>query len=318
MNLKPLSFSKLKTVPLSKRQKDADGEDFGAPYRAGGSFSDFLCSLPGLGATRDLIELRDAILSAHRKKKAIILGCGGHVMDSGLSPLLVRLIEQRLISGLVLTGAAMLQDVEIALSGHTLRSYDRELDGNGYQVTDETGRLINEAINFGAIENWGIGQSVGEKLLDADPAHLDHSVLATASRFNIPVTVHPALGVDAFNLHPAAHGESLGSAGFLDFRLLAAMMAGASEGVIINVASSVLLPRLFMQARDAALNLGHTIDKLTTVVIDPSASATAIAEVVGRLSQNGGRGIWLPGPDEILLPLLFAAVTDASGNGNGG
>jgi hypothetical protein len=314
MNLKPLSFSKLKTVPLAKRQKDADGEDFGAPYRAAGSFADFLCSLPGLGATRDLIELRDAILTAHRKKKSIILGCGGHVMDSGLSPLLVRLIEQRLISGLVLTGAAMLQDVEIALSGHTLRSYDRDMAGNSYMVTHETGRLINEAINFGAIENWGIGQSVGEKLLDAEPDHLDQSVLATASRFGIPVTVHPAIGVDAFNLHPAAHGESLGAAGFIEFRLLAAMMAEASEGVIINVASSVLLPRLFMQAMDAAINLGYPVEKLTAVVIDQTSRVTGIADVVGRLSQNGGRGIWLPGPDEILLPLLFAAVIDVLGN----
>jgi len=314
MSLKPLSFSKLKTVPLAKRQTDADGEDFGAPYRASGSFADFLCSLPGLGATRDLVELRDAILTAHRKKKSIILGCGGHVMDSGLSPLLVRLLEQRLISGLVLTGAAMLQDVEIALSGHTLRTSDDDMTDNGHLITEETGRLINEAINFGAIENWGIGKSVGEKLVDAEPAHLDQSILATASRFNIPVTVHPAIGVDAFNLHPASHGESLGATGFLEFRLLAAMMAQASEGVIINVASSVVLPRVFMQATDAALNLGHKVEKLTAVVIDPTASASAIGDVIGRLSQNGGRGIWLPGPDEILLPLLFAAVIDAIGN----
>lgn len=317
MILKPLSFSKLKTVPLAKRQTDADGEDFGAPYRADGSFSDFLCSLPGLGATRDLIDLRDAILTAHRKKKSIILGCGGHVMDSGLSPLLVRLIEQRLISGLVLTGAAMLQDVEIALSGHTVCTHHHDKTGKGYLITDETGRLINEAINFGAIENWGIGQSVGEKLLDAEPAHLDQSVLATAARFNVPVTVHPAIGVDAFNLHPTAHGESLGATGFMEFRLLAAMMAEASEGVIINVASSVVLPRLFMQAADAAVNLGHTVEKLTAVVIDPAASASAITNVVDRLSQNGGRGIWLPGPDEILLPLLFAAVADALGDSVG-
>ncbi len=313
MKLKPLSFSKLKTVPLAKRKKDADGEDFGASYRSGGSFSDFLCSLPGLGATRDLIELRDNILTARRKKNAIILGCGGHVMDSGLSPLLVRLIEQRVITGIVLTGAALLQDVEIALSGHTLRTYDRDPGENGCRVTDETGRLINEAINFGALENWGIGKSVGEKLLDANPDHLDHSVLATASRFGIPATVHPAIGADAFNLHPSAHGESLGAAGFLEFRLLAAMMAEASGGVVINVASSMLLPRLFMQATDAALNLGKTVEKLTTVVIDPSASASALADILGRLSQNGGRGVWLPGPDEILLPLLFASVMDALG-----
>jgi len=314
MSLKPLSFSKLKTIPLAKRKINAEDEDFGAPYRPNGSFSDFLCSLPGISTAHDLMELRDTIVSAHRREKSIILGCGGHVMDVGLSPLIVRLLEQRIISGLVLTGAALLQDVEIALSGHTLRSYDRDVVDGAYRVTEETGRLINEAINFGAIEGWGIGKSVGEKLIDEEPEHLDRSVLATASRYDIPVCALPAIGADAFNLHPAAHGESLGAAGFIDFRLLAAMMAEASGGIVLNVASSVVLPRVFMQAVDAARNVGKKIEKLTCVLIDPSASATAVADIAGRLAQPGGRGIWLPGPDELLLPLLFAAVQDALGD----
>ncbi len=315
MSLKPLSFSKLKTVPLARRRTGADDADFGAPYQSNGSFSDFLCSLPGIGAAHDLMELRDAIVSAHRHKKSIILGCGGHVMDAGLNPLIVRLLEQRIISGLVLTGDALLQDVEIALSGHTLRSYDRDIVDGAYRVTKETGRLINEAVNFGAIEGWGIGKSVGEKLIDAEPGHLDHSVLATASRYDIPVSVHPAIGADAFNLHPSAHGESLGAAGFIDFRLLAAMMAEASGGVILNIASSVILPRVFVQAVDAARNLGKKIGKLTCVIIDPSASTTAVANMTGRLARPGGHSIWLPGPDELLLPLLFAAVQDVLGDG---
>jgi len=314
MSIEPLAFNKLKTVPLAKRKTDADDADFGSPYLANSNFSDFLCSLPGLGAAHNLIELRDAIASAHRRKKSIILGCGGHVMDAGLSPLIVRLLQQRIISGLVLTGASMLQDVEIALSGHTLRSYDRDAVDGGYRVTEETGCLINEAINFGATEGWGIGKGVGEKLVDAEPEHLDRSVLATASRYDTPVCVLPAIGVDAFNLHPATHGESLGAAGFIDFRLLAAMMSEASGGIILNVASSVILPRVFMQAVDAARNLGKKIENLTCAVIDPSASITAMADVTERLSQPGGRALWLPGPDELILPLLFAAVQDALGD----
>ncbi len=314
MSLKPLSFSQLKTVPLARRKADADGEDFGAPYRPGGSFSDFLCSLPGLGSARALLELRDAIVSARRREKGIILGCGGHVMASGLNPLLVRLLEQRVVSGLVLSGAALIQDVEIALSGRTIRYRDKDMINGLYCVTEETGKLINDAISFGAIEGWGIGMSVGEKLMDAEPAHLDHSILATANRYDIPVTVHPAIGADTFNLHPATHGESLGAAGFLDFRLLAAMMAGASGGIILNASSTVLLPRVFLQAVEAARNLGKKVEKLTCVMTGPSASANAVADVVDCLSQPGGRGIWLPGPDELLLPLLFAAVLDALGD----
>ncbi len=75
-----------------------------------------------------------------------------------------------------------------------------------------------------------------------------------------------------------------------------------------------ILPRLFLQAVDAARNLGKRIDGLTTAVIDPAASSSSVADVVGRLSQPGSRGFWLSGPDGILLPLLFGAVLDSLGS----
>jgi len=313
MNLKPLPLNRLKTTPLARRRTDAEDADFGSPFRAGGSFEDFLCSLPGIGAARDLVELRDAVIAAHRRGKGVLLGCGGHVMDAGLSPLIVRMMEQRVITGVAMTGAALLQDVEIALSGHTLASYDRDADG-GYRATAETTGLINEAINFGAIEGWGIGRSVGEKLVDEEPEHLDRSIVATAARHDIPLTVHPAIGADAFNLHPATHGESLGAAGLMDFRLLASMLTATSGGVVLNVASGIILPRVLIQAADAARNLGKKVENLTCAIVDPAASATAVANVADRLSQPDGRGLWLPAPDELALPLLFAAVQDALGD----
>jgi len=314
MTIKPLSFSSLKTVPLAKRKVDSDGQDFGAPFKPGGRFGDFLCSLPNLGCAGDLFRLRDAIISAHRHKHMVILACGGHVFDSGLGPMICRLIEQKIITGLALTGAALQQDVEIALSGRTVSARDRELNQGMFCMTEETGALINEAINFAAEENMGIGQSVGKKLQDEELEHLDHSVVATAYRYGVPVTVHPAIGADAFDLHPGVHGESLGAAGMIDFRLLAGMMAAASHGVVLNIASSVIMPRVLLQAVDAARNLGKSIENITSAVIDPAASASAIADVVARLSQPDGQGYWLCGPDEILVPLLFAAVLESIGD----
>lgn len=313
MTIKPLSFSSLRTVPIGKRKVDSDGQDFGAPFRAGGSFSDFLCSLPNLGCAADLFRVRDAIVKARRHKHLVILACGGHVFDSGLGPMICRLIEQKIIGGMAMTGAALLQDVEIALTGRTVAARERELNQGRFCMTEETGSLINEAINLGAMENWGIGQSVGKKLQDEELGHLDHSVLATASRYGIPVSVLPAIGADAFNLHPSVHGESLGAAGMRDFRLLAGMMAEASHGVVLNVASSVILPRVLLQATDAARNLGKKIEGVTSAVIDPAASVSAIADVVARLSQPDGEGYWLCGPDEVLLPLLFASVIESIG-----
>jgi hypothetical protein len=314
MSTRPLTFSSLRTVPISERKGDSDEHDFGAPYRSGGSLADFLCSLPNLGSSASLFLLRDAIVSAHRSGRKVIIGCGGHVMDSGLSPLLARLIEQKIITGVALTGEALLQDVEIAMVGQTLRYRDQDLRDGRLCTTEETGRLINDAVNLGCVENWGFGKSVGTKLMDAEIEHLEHSVVATACRYGVPVTVHPTIGADAFTLHPQAHGESLGAAAMYDFRLLAGMMAEASGGVLINIASSVVMPRLFLQAVDAARNLGKSVENLTTAVIDPSASSSSVADIVGRLSQPGGVGYWLSGPDELLVPLLFASVLDVLGD----
>jgi len=314
MTIKPLSLAKLKTVPLAKRKIDADSKDFGAPFQPGSGFDSFLCSLPNLGCAADLFRLRDAIVQAFRNKHAVILACGGHVLDSGLGPLICRLIEQKIISGLALTGAALEQDVEIAISGQTVTSRERELSSGSYCITEETGCFINDAVNFGVLENWGIGKSVGKRLLDSELEHLDHSIIATAFRYGIPVSVHPAIGADAFCFHPASHGESLGAAGIIDFRLLAAMMAASSHGVVINVASSVVMPRVLLQAVDAARNVGKQIESVTTAVIDPAASSTAIADVVTRLSLPDGAGFWLSGSDEILVPLLFASVLEALGD----
>jgi len=314
MSIKPLSLSKLKTVPLSRRKVDSDNKDFGAPYRAGSGFDNFLCSLPNLGCAGDLFHVRDAIVSAYRHKHAIILVCGGHVLDSGLGPLICRLIEQKLISGIALTGEALEQDVEIAIAGNTIISRQQESGDGRYCFTDETGTLINDAINFGALENMGIGLSVGKRLLESELEHLDHSVVATACRYGIPLSVHPAMGSDAFCIHPASHGEALGAASMCDFRLLAGMMAACSEGVLINIASTVVMPRILLQAVDAARNVGKNIECLTTAVIDAAASTSAMTNVVNRLSHPGGQGYWLSGPDEILLPLLFASIVEALGD----
>jgi len=213
-----------------------------------------------------------------------------------------------------LTGAALEQDVEIAISGRTVTSRERELSEGLYCITEETGCLINDAINHGALENQGVGYSVGKRLHESEFEHLDHSILATAFHYGVPVSVHPSIGADAFCFHPAARGESLGVSSTIDFRLLAGMMAVSSHGVVINIASSVVMPRVLLQAVDAARNVGKKIEAVTTAVIDPAASSAAITDVVTRLSLPNGAGYWLSGPDEVLVPLLFAAVLEALGD----
>ncbi|MFQ5355743.1 MAG: hypothetical protein ACE5DY_04500 [Mariprofundaceae bacterium] len=312
MPVKPLSFGKLIPTSLLDRNIEVDGEDFGSSYRAGESFADFLCSLPGLGVSARLLLARDAIVSAHRHEQRLILGCGAAAITSGLNPVIIHLLEAQLVGGLVLTGEACAKDVEIALSGSSFCHREDDIPESLSQGTAEAGQLINEALAFGAGEGWGIGKAVGRKLLDSEYQHLDHSLLAIACHYGIPATVLPVIGGDSFNLHPLAHGESLGATGHTDFRVLTTMVAGANRGVLINVASS-LIPKLFLQSVDAARNLGNPVEKLTFVEINPAPASPLAEDTFRCLAKPDGQSLILPGPSEILLPLLFASVLDAIG-----
>jgi len=314
MTIKALSFDKLGTVPIENRDIESDGDDFGSPYHAGDSFADFLYSLPGLGVSANLLQARDRIVSSHRAGHRLVLGCGASIMSGGLNPTIISLLEHRLVTALVLTGEACVKDVEIALSGSTIRGNEESLRDGCCYCTEDTGRLINEALAFGAGEGWGMGKAVGTKILDEECPNLDRSILATANNYGIPVTVHPAIGADAFNIHPMAHGESLGACGVSDFRLLAAILAETRHGVIVNTVSS-LIPRLILKAADAARNLGHPIEKLDFISLESSARALVDRHQIQQLVQPDGKLIILPGPSEILLPMLFAAVLDTLGKG---
>ncbi len=312
MSIRPLSFRNLQPTSLQARQISASEEDFATLCPANSSFAGFIGSLPGTGAARRLIMARDAMANALRQKRGIIVACGGRVISTGLGPLLIRAMEQRRISALALTGDALLQDVEVALSGHTvLRQPGR--DAGAFGVSEEAGELINHAIHMGARENIGIGEATASALLDADAEYCQYSLVASAGRLGMPVTVHPAIGMDAFAIHPKSHGESLGATGMRDFQILAALLGRSNPGVVINVASSMLLPRVLVQALDVARQLARAPEQLTAIMIAQRGDRQVADEILERLTVDGGTGLLLPEAEELLLPLLFAALQDVLG-----
>ncbi len=304
MTVEPLDFRNLPVVAMAQQQVRCDESDFAGVHRQGASFADFLCTLPNLGAAAELMHTRDALIQAHRSGAGVLFSCGGGALVDGLSPMLAQWISRKLFSALALTGSALVKDVEVALSGTVYV-------GNGNQgVTEESCRLINEAIHWAAEESIGIGASVGQKLLDCEAPHREHSLLACAAQYGIPLTVHPAIGADAFHRHPALRGESLGAAGLRDFRLLAALVSQCDHGVILNVASSVVMPSLLSEAATAVRSSGRALDGITTIMLDGSAVNAVAQEGIDRLVAGNGNSYWMRGAVEILLPLLMASVVE--------
>ena len=58
----------------------------------------------------------------------MIVGIGAHVIKVGLSPILVNLMEQGIVTAVAMNGAGIIHDFELALMGHTSEEVDAEID----------------------------------------------------------------------------------------------------------------------------------------------------------------------------------------------
>jgi hypothetical protein len=308
--LEPLSLSGVSTYSLKGRRSKVNRQDFGRAWQSGGSFSDFLERLPNILAAVDLRQVAAAWVEARRREHPVILGFGAHALKVGLSPLLIYLMRRRLLNAVALNGAGIIHDAEIAMVGQTSEEVDAVLDAGQFGMAEETASFLNQAIQWGAKQNLGLGEAVGRRLLAADFPYNDLSVLAQAAALEVPATVHVAVGTDIIHMHPTVAPAALGQTSHQDFRLFAALVSRLAGGMYLNLGSAVLLPEVFLKAISLARNLGHAVEPITTVNLDFIQHYRPLTNVVRRPTQGAGRGFALTGHHEILFPLLAAAVLE--------
>jgi hypothetical protein len=303
-------LSGVTTYPLKSRASKTRVEDFARPAAPGGSIGAFVDSLPSLLAAADFKAVVRAIGEAKRADAGVVWGLGAHVVKTGLGPVLIDLMERGLVSALATNGATIIHDFEIALSGATSEDVDQALGPGRFGMADETGRLLNGAINDGVRDGLGIGQGVTRFLAAKQPQFAKQSVLATAARLGIPVTVHIAIGTDIIHMHPAASGAALGEGSLRDFRYFVSNVARLERGVYLNCGSAVVLPEVFLKAVALSRNRGLALANLTTVNLDFIRSYRPQTNVVARPTAGTGRGYSLVGHHELMIPLLAAALVE--------
>lgn len=310
--VRPIDLAALHTYPLKRRHSKVKLSDLAGTWKAGATFKQFVRSLPDILAVQTLRAVAQAIARAHRRRRAVIIGMGAHPVKVGLNPILIDLMERGIVTALAMNGAVIIHDFELALMGHTSEEVDEEIDSGRFGMAEETGRTINEAIVRGVKEGHGIGEAVGHYInrYRGQFPNRHISLLATGARLNIPVTVHVALGTDIIHMHPSADGAAIGAGSLLDFRKLAAVVAGMEGGVYLNLGSSVVMPEVFLKTISLGRNLGHDLADITTVNMDFLPHYRPHTNVVRRPTQKGGRGYSLVGHHEIMFPLLAAAVLE--------
>jgi hypothetical protein len=310
IDYREFDLSGVRTYPLGSRKSKATVDGFARAFTPGAGVRGLIESLPSFLAADDFKAIVAAIAGARRAGKAILWGIGAHVLKTGLSPILIDLMERGYVSALATNGAGIIHDFEIALGGATSEDVDQTLGPGTFGMAEETGTLLNTAIALGVERGHGLGQAVASFLSERNPPFARYSVVAAAARLHIPVTVHVAIGTDIIHMHAKASGAALGEGSLRDFRYFTSAVAQLEQGVYINCGSAVVLPEVFLKAVALARNQGHALTGLTTVNIDFLRHYRPITNVVTRPTMGSGKGYALTGHHELMLPLLAAALID--------
>ena len=307
--VEPIELSKISTYPLSSRPSKIGSGDFAEPSASDTSLNTFLGNMPNILAARELRELASVIKSAKQNDRAIIVGIGGHVIKTGLAPILIDLMQRGYVTAIAMNGSAMIHDFEIAAVGSTSEDVDATLGSGSFGMAEETGRIINEAVNEGARDKIGMGEAIGRKLRSMKLSDPKQSLLYAAYDASVPVTVHVALGTDIVHIHPSADGANIGQTSLQDFRLLCSVVRDLDGGgVYLNLGSAVILPEVFLKTITVVRNLGFKLEDFYTANFDFIQQYRPLTNVVRRPISGSGRGFSFIGHHEILIPLLAASI----------
>jgi len=287
--------------------------EFAHPPGEDRSFRAFLDSLPDVLVARDFRAVIDALATATQRKRGVVVMLGGHVVKTGLAPLLIDLMRRGVITHLAMNGSAAIHDYEVARFGATSEDVAAGLRDGTFGMADETGREMNQAFVNGMRNSQGMGESLG-RALDAQPklSNPELSLLLNAFRLGVPATVHAALGAEIIHQHPEANGAAIGDTSHRDFRRLAASLSQIDDGgVVLNLGSAVIMPEVFLKALTIARNLDAGKPRnFVTVDLDMQRHYRPRMNVVQRPTLEGGKGYEITGHHEVMVPLLVWGLLD--------
>ena len=308
---KKIDLSEVRTISIRSRKSKVRSQEFAKVYDpAKGSFRAFADSLPRILVAQDLREFTDAVVRARRANRPVVAMIGAHVIKVGLAPLLIDLLERKVVTCVAMNSAAAIHDVETAKWGTTSEDVETNLQDGTFGMSKETGEFINGVLTetMAGRDDMGYGEAVGARLQDAPYRKV--SILASCHRLGIPATVHAAIGTDIIHQQPTMNGAATGELSFRDFRVLCNVVKDLRGGVVMNIGSAVILPEVFLKALTVARNLGHGADAFTTANFDMLQHYRPRVNVVARPTKRSGKGYLFTGHHEIMVPLLCAMIKD--------
>ncbi len=316
MHYREANLALVRTVPVRTRPNKVRAAEFATPpgdANAPRTMRAFLDALPDILVARDFLAVVDAVVTARRRDRGVLLMLGGHVVKTGLARVLIDLVARGVVTHVAMNGSAAIHDYEIARFGGTSEDVAAGLRDGSFGMADETGSGLNAAFTAGMANGWGMGESVARNLARHEPLlHPELSLTYQCWRHGVPATIHAALGAEIIHQHPAANGAAIGDTSHRDFRRLAASIDTLHDGgVVLNVGSAVIMPEVFLKALTIARNLGEgRPTDFVTCDLDMQRHYRPRMNVVRRPTQDSGKGYEITGHHEIMVPLLAWAIAE--------
>jgi hypothetical protein len=303
-----IDLTNLKRYKAQDRQSRVGSSVFAQPGLI--NLSDFWNHVPDTQKAGEMKELLDTCEQAFRKGKPVIIGMGGHVIKCGLAPLVIDMMKSGVAKAVAVNGSVVIHDYEIAMNGKTSEDVSASLDDGSFGMASDTADEINGIISKAKEEGLGLGEAVGKALAEKAPDK-ENSLLAMAYEYNVPVTVHVAVGTDIIHQHASADGAATGETSLRDFRILCNYIKELSDGgVFLNFGSSVIIPEVFLKAVSVVRNLGNPLTNFTTAVFDMNIQYRPYMNVTQRPVQSSGKGFYFVGHHEIMIPLFLLSLKE--------
>lgn len=294
----------LRRIKAARRDSLVDTERFARPLSSTDGISEFLDALPGFLKASDWRALLDAIVRARKQGKPIFWFLGAHVLKCGLSPILIDLMNDRLVDLVAFNGAGAIHDLELAFLGRTSEDVAAGLRDGRFGMAEDTAKWFAGSVKIATKEGVGLGEGVGRYTILKHPPHAIHSVSAHAVRSGIPILVFPAIGAEIVAQHPEYDGAAVGRAAHHDFKVLAEQCKRLHRGgVVLHFGSAVILPEVFLKALTVARNRTK-VEGFTTANFDMIQHYRPNVNVVNRPTMHSGKGYSFTGHHELMLPLL--------------
>lgn len=270
----------------------------------------------------DFEELINRIVEARKNGRPVIWSMGAHVIKNGLSRYVIELIKRGLITHVSGNGAVSIHDFELAYNGGTSEDVPTAIEDGSFGMWEETGKWMNEALQIGAKNGLGYGESLAvyiENNLDRFP-HKEDCVLYQAFKNGVPATYHIALGTDIIHQHPNVDFAAIGKASGVDFQKMCYSVSRLDKGVFLNFGSGVIGPEVFLKAISIARNLGYPVFNITTANFDlvnlgdykskigyddPNYYYRPRKNIVNRPTSVGGKGWHFCGDHTKTIPNLY-------------